>query len=101
MDWFAALVTRANADAGVTAAIGTSGKVYPEQAPQGTARPYATLFNVSATRGQTLKGWDLESGRVQIDVWADSYNTKNAIMEALLTALVPGGEFNGHKFQRA
>lgn len=101
MDWFAALVTRANGSAGVTAAIGAANKVFPEEAPQGTARPYVTLFDVTENRPQILKGWDLETARVQVDVWTNTYTSKNAIMEAVLAALVPGGTFSGHKFQRA
>jgi hypothetical protein len=101
MDWFAALLTRANGAAGVTAAIGAANKVYPENAPQPTLRPYVTILDVTQLRPQTLTDWDLEAGRVQIDVWANSYKSKNAIMEAVLTALVPGGTSNGHKFSRA
>jgi hypothetical protein len=100
MHWFSALIARANGAAGVTALIGTN-KVYPEQAPQGTVRPYVTLLDVTELRPQTLKGWDLEAARVQVDVWADKYSTKNAVMEAILTALVPGNTSNGHTFQRA
>jgi hypothetical protein len=100
MHWFSALIARANGAAGVTALIGTN-KVYPEQAPQGTDRPYVTLLDVTELRPQTLKGWDLEAARVQVDVWADKYSTKNAVMEAILTALVPGNTSNGHTFQRA
>lgn len=100
MDWFAALVTRANGNAPLTALLGAN-KVYSEQAHQSAARPYVTLLDVTETRPQILKGWDLEAARVQIDVWANSYSSKNAIMEAVLTALVPGGTFSGHIFQRA
>jgi hypothetical protein len=100
MDWFGALLTRANGAAALTALLGGQ-KVYPEEAPQGTARPYVTLLDVTELRPQTLKGWDLEAARVQVDVWANTYTSKNAIMEAALAALVPGGTFSGHKFQRA
>lgn len=101
MDWFAALIARANGDAGITAAIGTANKVYPENAPQSKPRPYVTLLDVTEQRPQHLDGWDLEPARVQVDVWANSYASKNAIMEAVLAVLVPGGTSNGHKFQRA
>lgn len=99
MTWQGALLARLRAAAGVTALVGA--KSYWEQAPQGTARPYVTLFDVTALRPQTLKGWDLEAGRVQIDVWTDAYTLKNTIMDAVLAALVPGGTSNGHVFQRA
>lgn len=100
MDWFAALVTRANANGALTALLGGQ-KIYPENAPQSVARPYVTLLDVTQSRVQTLNDWDLEAGRVQVDVWADTYKQKNAIMEAVLTALVAGGSGSGHKFQRA
>src|SRR6185369_1793080 len=87
MDWFAALVARANGNGALTTLLGGQ-KVYAEQAPQGVARPYVTLLDVTELRPQTLNAWDLETARVQIDVWADSYKTKNAVMEAILTALV-------------
>jgi hypothetical protein len=92
MDWQGALLARARA--GQT-------KTYWEQAPQGTARPYVTLLDVTSLRPQTLTGWDLEAARVQIDVWANTYAEKQTIMEAVLAAVIPGGTGNGHIFQRA
>lgn len=92
MDWQGALLARARAG---------EAKTYWEQAPQGTARPYVTLLDVTANRPQLLNGWDLEASRVQIDVWANTYASKQTIMEAVLAALVPGGTGNGHIFQRA
>lgn len=104
MDWFAALVTRANGNGTLTTLLGGQ-KVYPENAPQsGTTpvrRPYITLLDLTAGRPQHLNGYDLEPSRVQVDVWAETYKQKNAIMEAFLSAVVPGGTFNGHNFQRA
>lgn len=99
MDWQGALLARLRANGAVTALI--SAKSYWEQAPQGTARPYVTLLDVTQLRPQTLTGWDLEAARVQIDVWANTYTSKQAIMEAVLTALVPGHTTEGHVFQRA
>jgi hypothetical protein len=99
MDWQGALMARLRAAAGVTALVGT--KSYWEQAPQGIARPYVTLLDVTQLRPQTLKGWDLEAARIQVDVWANSYSSKQAIMEAVLAALVPGHTTEGHTFQRA
>lgn len=92
MDWQGAFLARAR--------VGQA-KTYWELAPQGTARPYVTLFDVTELRPQTLNGWDLEPARVQIDVWADTYAEKQTIMEAVLAAVVPGGTTNGHTFQRA
>lgn len=92
MDWQAALLVRAK--------VGHT-KTYWEQAPQNTTLPYVTLLDVTQLRPQLLKGWDLEAARVQIDVWADTYSSKQTIMEAVLAALIPGGTGNGHIFQRA
>lgn len=99
MDWQGAMLARLRAAAGVTALIST--RSFWEEAPQNTARPYVTLLDVTQLRSQTLNAWDLEAARVQVDVWADSYTSKNNIMEAVLAALVPGGTSNGHTFQRA
>ena len=99
MDWQGALLAKLRAATGVTSLIGT--KSFWEQAPQGTARPYVTLLDVSESRPQILNGWDLEAARVQIDVWADTYSSKQAIMEAVLAALVPGHTTQSHTFQRA
>jgi hypothetical protein len=99
LDWQGALLAKLRAASGVTALIST--RSYWEQAPQSAARPYVTLLDVTELRPQTLKGWDLEAARVQIDVWANDYTSKNNIMEAVLNALVPGHFTNGHTFQRA
>lgn len=99
MDWQGALLARLRSAGGVTALIST--RSYWELAPQNAARPYVTLLDVTSLRGQMLNDWDLEAGRVQIDVWASSYTSKNDIMEAVLAALVPGATGNGHVFQRA
>jgi hypothetical protein len=92
VDWQAALLARARVGHSAT---------YWEMAPQGTARPYVTLLDISQDRPQILRGWDLEAARVQIDVWANTYSQKQSIMEAVLAALIPGGTSNGHTFQRA
>lgn len=92
MDWFAAFMQRAKS---------AYAKSYPENAPQNTAFPYATLLDVTDSRPQHLSGFDLEFARVQIDVWALSVADARAGMETLLAALVPGNTSNGHTFQRA
>lgn len=92
MDWQGALLVRARAG---------HAKTYWEDAPQGTPRPYVTLTDITESRPQTLKGWDLEAARVQIDAWGDTIEEVNPMMEAVLAAIVPGGTSNGHTFQRA
>ena len=92
MDWQAAFIQRA---------IAAYTKTYWVNAPQNTALPYATLFDVTESRPQTLSDFDLEFARIQIDVYGLKYSDVQAGMKALLDALVPGGTFNGHTFQRA
>jgi hypothetical protein len=100
MDWFAAMLTRANAASALTTLLGGQ-KIYWENAPQGTARPYVTLLDVTELRPQILNGYDLEAARVQVDVWTDKYSDKQAIMQATLDALVAANTSNGNTFQRA
>lgn len=100
MDWQAALRARLIANGTLTTLLGGQ-KVYWENAPQGTALPYVTLLDVTELRPQNLKGWDLEAARVQIDAWAATYASKQAIMEAAIAAIVPANTANSHTFQRA
>lgn len=100
MDWQAAMRARLTGNGALTTLLGGQ-KIYWENAPQGVARPYVTLLDVTETRPQILNGYDLEAARVQVDVWTDKYADKQAIMEAVLTAVVPGGTSNSHIFQRA
>lgn len=76
-------------------------KTYWVNAPQNTAKPYATLLDVTELRPQILNGWDLEFARVQIDVWGLNYSDVQTGMETLLSALVPANTANGRTFQRA
>lgn len=92
MDWMAALLIKARTGHAAT---------HWEEAPQGTSRPYATLFDVSQSRPQLLKGYDIEAARVQVDSWSDTRKGAYDTMEAVIAALVPGGTANGHTFQRA
>lgn len=99
MTWQGAMLARLRAAAGVTSLVST--RTYWEQAPQGAARPYVTLLDLTPNRPQHFDGFDLEPSRVQIDVWADSHASKTTIMDAVIAALLTGGTFNGHIFQRA
>jgi hypothetical protein len=100
MDWQAALRARAIGNGSLTTLLGGQ-KIYWENAPQGTARPYVTLLDVTELRPQILNGYDLEAARVQVDVWTDKYSDKQAIMQATLDALVAANTSNGNTFQRA
>jgi hypothetical protein len=92
MDWQGALIARA---------VAAYPKTYWVNAPQGATLPYATLFDVTEQRPQTLSAYDLEFARVQVDAWGLTYAQVQTGMEALIAALVPGNTSNGHTFQRA
>lgn len=92
MDWQAAFIQRAKA---------AYTQTYWVNAPQNTAFPYATLFDVTELEPQTLTDWDLPFARVQVDVYGLTYADVQTGWAALKAALVPGGTFNGHTFQRA
>lgn len=93
MDWRAALKARADGLAG--------GRVYWGERPQATTMPAILLTAVSDDRPQHLKDFDLAPGRVQVDSFAASAKEAWTLTEAALSALVPGGVFNGHNFSRA
>lgn len=99
MTWKEALLARVRAAAGVTALVGA--RSYWEEAPQSAALPYITLNDITQLRPQTLNDWDLRWSRVQINAHALTYASKDAIIEAAVSALVSGGTFNGHIFHRA
>ena len=105
MNWQGATLARLRSDTGVQAVVGVDGngrrKIYWDEAPQGVARPFVTLFDPSEVRDQTMTGWHLPEARLQIDVWADSKDETITIMEAAVAALMPGGSFSGQTFQRA
>jgi hypothetical protein len=85
----------------IARAVAAYTRTYWVNAPQGAAKPYATLQDITELRPQILNGWDLEFARVQVDVWGLNYADVQTGMEALLAALVPGNTSNGHIFQRA
>lgn len=83
-------------------AVGLAGgRVYWGERPQSGPLPAIVLTAVSDDRPQHLKGFDLAPGRVQIDCYAASQEVVWDLAEAVLAALVPGGNFNGHNFSRA
>lgn len=87
----------------ITGASTTAGtRVYWVDRPQSAALPAVTLQTISDPRPQHLKGFDeLRETRVQIDCWADTYAIAKALMEAVLTAVVPENTANGIRFDRA
>ena len=64
-------------------------RIYFMRAPQNTAAPYITLFKVSAPRDATLDGASgLVRGRIQVDVYAETYMGSKDIAAAVKAALV-------------
>lgn len=92
MDWQGAFIARA---------VAAYTKTYWVNAPQGVALPYVTLLDVTEEEAQTLTDWDLAFARVQVDVWGLTYAQVQTGWAALKAALIAGGTFNGHTFQRA
>ncbi|MBK5120890.1 DUF3168 domain-containing protein [Burkholderia sp. R-69980] len=65
-----------------------SARVYPDIAPQGTARPYITYQSVGGQPTGTLEGVDsTRNCRVQINVWADKRKDVSVTMESVIVAL--------------
>lgn len=93
MDWRAALRARGTGLA--------SGRVYWGERPQTTTMPAVVLLAVSDDRPQHLSGFDLSPSRVQIDTYGATAKDAWDLAESALSAFVPGGTFNGHRFSRA
>ena len=60
------------ADNTVTARVGT--KIYPIEAPSGTAMPFVTYEHTSATVFHTKEGTAYEQARVEVVVYATTYS---------------------------
>ena len=93
MDWLGALRARLTGLAG--------GRVYWGERPQSSALPAIVLVAAGGERTQHLKGMNLAADRVQVDAFGSTHQEASALAEAALAALLPGGTFNGHVFQRA
>lgn len=86
MDIGAALRTMALADPSVTTAFGT--RMYPLRLPQAVEYPAATYQLISSIPEYSLEGSsNLNEGRVQFDVYAETYDALIAASEALKAAL--------------
>jgi len=95
-----ALVARLLADETVVALVGD--RVSMEERQEGDPLPAITLQLISSRRDQHMKGFQaVQRHRVQLDVWAATYEAKKAIFEAAIPALVPAVVFGGRRFRRA
>lgn len=88
-------------DATPVSAINGS-RVYWVDRPQASALPASVLEKAGGTREQHLKGFnDLRPTRVQLSAFALEFNQANALMEAMIDALVPEATSSGIIFNRA
>lgn len=81
-------------------------RVFPDIAPMGTVRPYATYQAAGGDLATTLDGpSSTRSARIQVNVWCDARIEATALMDQVIEALcgddiaaVPiGGPVSGHE----
>ncbi len=64
------------------------GRRYWVRAPAGVERPYLVLQRIGAVRPRTIDGrTHVIEGRVQLDVWAESYTSARTTLRAALAAV--------------
>jgi hypothetical protein len=100
-----ALIAYLLANSGVRALVGTppaSQRMHWTQAPQGVAKPYATLTKVTGLRDTTLDGPSgFQEARVQIDCYGLTFASAKGLARAVeavlsgLTVTTGGIEFQG------
>jgi hypothetical protein len=65
-----------------------SGRVYPDVAPSGAAKPYIVYQGVGGVEETTFDGADtLQNCRMQVSVWATSRSEATAIIQQVRAAL--------------
>ncbi len=100
MDFHGALRARLIAASPVNSLV--SGRVYWVDRPQSTALPAITLQVIDDSRPQTMGGFQTaRPSTVQADVWADTYEQKTTLSEAVIASLTPAATSNGVRFLRA
>lgn len=82
------LVTALEADAGVSAAVGS--RIYPAPAPNTATMPYLVYQEISVVPVGTGAP-RCEEARVQLDGYAESYATMKGIRDALVSFAVDQG----------
>lgn len=86
------IFTALTGDTGVSAIVGS--RVYPVVIPQKAALPCVTYLRVSGPQEMSLSGHSgLESVRVQVDAWAESYETAKSLASAIQSALLGASTF--------
>lgn len=80
---------------------GAGSRVYWLDRPQASALPAITLQIISRDRAQHTEGFqELQSARVQVDVWAPDYAATQTVTEAAIGVLAPPQTGNGIQFTR-
>lgn len=66
------------------------GRLFPDFAPQSTARPYAVWQQVGGERASFIEGGgaDKRSVRIQVEVWSDSRLTTSTLIRQIEAALI-------------
>lgn len=104
-----ALRARALANSGVTATVAAytppggsaTRAIFWGSRPQNSPLTAVTLLVISGSRDQHMKGFQrMQLTRVQMDVWADTYDKARAAGEAMIAALAPPQTGNGQRFGR-
>jgi hypothetical protein len=94
-----ALHARLKANAGVVAALGD--RLFWNVVPQATALPYGRMQTVTDLRPQHLRGYDASREvRVQVDVFAATYNAARTAAEAIIAAVAEPATVSGVQFGR-
>lgn len=67
------------------------GRCYPDVAPLGTPKPYATWQQVGGATEDPIDGAEpgLENSRIQVNVWAGTRIEANTLMRAVASTLRP------------
>jgi hypothetical protein len=100
MDMETALRTRLIEDPAVAAL--TAARVSWLERPQGEGFPAITLQMIDDPREQHLRGLEsLQTALVQLDVWALTYASANAVKGAAIAALLPAATVGSVRFQRS
>lgn len=90
------IYARLNGNAAVAALVGT--RIQPKASPQGAANPRIVYRKVS---GEALGSFDGPNGqavyRVQLDLYAGSYDQVDALADAVKLRVADGGPLDGFR----
>jgi len=95
-----AIVLRGRIVAAPAVAADLGSRLYPrDKVPQTAIKPYATYQVISDPRPEHLKGYDgARQSRMQIDIYADTYERARLIGENIIIAVAMPGAQGGVRF---